>query len=1430
MFNCAGLPGTRTMQTSTLGEALAVGWSPLVEVVWLTRHVRADWVAEHGSVVRPIEQWLQSRGGSGGVRSNRRASGSPYREWLWSVDDQQVSNWDRGDRVPITGLTPVTVSEVDVAESWGINGHGGVVLVDEPLQWWLNAEWRVPETEWVFPRDRVVGLQFRDHSTNNRQVTKAQQAWLKSLHTQSHCWTQSPLSIPVLYSYSDCSLDRVDGYVRVSYGWVTAGVANQHLVREVGAPGSGMWRLDPGESAWDLATLEKGTWGGGVVDGPKEDHSTFRGEAFGLLATLVWLEGSEWQGRLEHRLDNEAVVNKYNADDALYTDYERCVYADPDVWAALFSLKARMGNRVKVLWQRSHPERRLARAMWDRHDRGNDMSDSQADRAMETFKPSDRRLQLVAPEEQGWGITWLGQMVVCDVRRIMMAALKVSHLRQHLIKNRTWDPATVELVSAERWVGRMSQVRDQAAATLVNKMLFGWLASMSVMARRGSKEALLTRQCRLGCDAEETNWHVLAECKHNEVVRERRRCVAAVHQLVATMDVSDYAKKIMGLSWALDAEGCVRDRSTEEGMQELVSGWAPELEDVAVELHQRLGWDKEVGSHHDQLWKMSFKGLMLDNWVTVLGDLGIKKAKAHAMLQQVEKAIAGTLTGVWKVFTEEAHEANAGTTKREARHQDIRDMMATLAEAGRPVARHKELWLFNSPSATQRKWLRNKRKLELKPRGGRQQTLSDCGIGPRAQGAGPEAPRRCLEHDAIDRMSEQELRAYWGRTQQTEVCSECGVDVVTPVEERMTHLCGEGWEMHVDLRQHVSQGQTDPLEQAFLSGELMDMGSQLGPQVGDSAGIAANASDRCARRADRAMQAGADNQAARVPPAGARVPSSGSAEDGGARDSSAVNAAGRVTGQLAAQVCEGSGHHSEGRGSVLGMGGDREHTGMAPADRRETTARGRCGPAGVAGSGSGDRRVGTDDEEGRLSVVCNLQDAGAGCTHGGRGGAGVPGHAAASPASMGQRSQGSNAGSGRWEAEQRGVQLGTDTAGAAEGGDPDRGAQEADDKEVDGKVLHSGNQSRGAAKGAEAQQGGGCRLHTASEGRDHRPVCRQAVYEETCQTDGLQVHSGGAEGSHQGCEGQPEGGCGDGLDGSPTSPAACCDSRAGGRAHPGDQICVGISAVRDSVEAGPQQPEAHSPQGVLQGQQRGVQAEGGGGDRRHEGASDRAGRGPRHNDCISVAGTGCSLQPVRHSLGSGESQRPTGQEASAAVADEEWQGEVWQGQLLPVRSHLCQRHMCEDDSAAVDTEGEERYRDVQEGDRQLLSQDRVFQPADTQVEPPQHDRRQGSQVSEGALQGRGAEQGATEAVAGDPAGTAEVRRPRAARARRRKKPKSRARRKTGETTKGGPEALCQLMGAQAGHHRLMSVVPATDGGNLDTCRDLEQLTAEMQPD
>ena len=145
-----------------------------------------------------------------------------------------------------------------------------------------------------------------------------------------------------------------------------------------------------------------------------------------------------------------------------------------------------------------------------------------------------------------------------------------------------------------------------------------------------------------------------------------------------------------------------------------------------------------------------------------------------------------------------------------------------------------------------------------------------------------------------------------------------------------------------------------------------------------------------------------DVQAAMIPAAGARVQGSGGAEDGGARHSSALGAVGRVTRQLAAQVCEGPAQHSEGGGSVLGLGDRGEQTRVTAAHRRTTAARGWSRPAGVAGAGGGGRRMGEDAEEGRLGVVRDLQDESAGCTHRRRAGASIPGHAAESSTGMDQ--------------------------------------------------------------------------------------------------------------------------------------------------------------------------------------------------------------------------------------------------------------------------------------------------------------------------------------------------------------------------------------------------------------------------------------------
>ena len=144
-----------------------------------------------------------------------------------------------------------------------------------------------------------------------------------------------------MYTLEECSRQSVQ-----CHGWLSAGCADAELVKEVSSDGSGHWHLSQTESEWDLNTLEEGTWGGGVIDGPSSDLTTFRGEAFGLLATLQYVKVGGWAGRVQHRLDNEAVVMKFNKDQRLITAYQGCVHADSDVWTALYLLKEELGSRV----------------------------------------------------------------------------------------------------------------------------------------------------------------------------------------------------------------------------------------------------------------------------------------------------------------------------------------------------------------------------------------------------------------------------------------------------------------------------------------------------------------------------------------------------------------------------------------------------------------------------------------------------------------------------------------------------------------------------------------------------------------------------------------------------------------------------------------------------------------------------------------------------------------------------------------------------------------------------------------------------------------------------------------------------------------------------------------------------------------------------
>ena len=419
---------------------------------------------------------------------------------------------------------------------------------------------------------------------------------------------------------------------------------------------------------------QNGTWtplrrapgGGGVIDGPSSDLTTFRGEAFGLLATLQYVKDGKWTGRVQHRLDNEAVVMKFNKDQRLITAYQGCVHADSDVWAALYLLKEELGARIQVVWQRSHPEKRLAKAMWTRHDTGNNWSDLLADEAQATFTPGRQRLQLVSGQHCGWGVKWGGELVVAHVRETVLGALKAHKLRAHLLKNREWDAAVVAQVSDMRWAGRLKSISQTAAATLVNKMLFGWMATQTVLAKRGELEAGHSTKCRLGCDREETNWHVCAECTHPKVVAARRKCVESVHATVADMPVPEDVKGLLRIPWALDHAGRVQDKDTEDEVVGLVEDWAPGLAAAALVIREQLGWDRTHGVNHDAMWKWSFRGLMLDSWLVLMQELGVEEQEAQATLMSVEKQVGRSLPEVWRVFSTEVHEQRRSQATRRA--------------------------------------------------------------------------------------------------------------------------------------------------------------------------------------------------------------------------------------------------------------------------------------------------------------------------------------------------------------------------------------------------------------------------------------------------------------------------------------------------------------------------------------------------------------------------------------------------------------------------------------------------------------------------------------------------------------------------------------------------------------------------------------------
>jgi hypothetical protein len=111
----------------------------------------------------------------------------------------------------------------------------------------------------------------------------------------------------------------------------------------------------------------------GVVQPGPGTVSSYRAEAYGLLAPMRELHANHKGDKVYHYLDNKSVVDMYN-------NRQREPVAAADVWDEIRYWQGRWGQNYIVTWTKGHPEEyKLDRRTWTYQDWGNHVSDGLAD-------------------------------------------------------------------------------------------------------------------------------------------------------------------------------------------------------------------------------------------------------------------------------------------------------------------------------------------------------------------------------------------------------------------------------------------------------------------------------------------------------------------------------------------------------------------------------------------------------------------------------------------------------------------------------------------------------------------------------------------------------------------------------------------------------------------------------------------------------------------------------------------------------------------------------------------------------------------------------------------------------------------------------------------------------------------------------------------
>ena len=212
---------------------------------------------------------------------------------------------------------------------------------------------------------------------------------------------------------------------------------------------------------------------------------------------------------------------------------------DADVWEAIEeNLRVRAG-RLKVRWVRGHADSRKAKRAWTKDEHGNIRADAICNALKGVRVQGDR---LVLPRRRSWRVMCGGVEVVREVKTELREAMGAAKLLRYWRLTRRWG----EL--ADKWIGgHTARLWATVTGQLWQRVrkarcMYSMWQTADVLAARAkgctTEQRELLARCELcGLDAMTgwRGWHLLAHCRHAEVVKLRWRLRERVSVEVAKL-------------------------------------------------------------------------------------------------------------------------------------------------------------------------------------------------------------------------------------------------------------------------------------------------------------------------------------------------------------------------------------------------------------------------------------------------------------------------------------------------------------------------------------------------------------------------------------------------------------------------------------------------------------------------------------------------------------------------------------------------------------------------------------------------------------------------------------------------------------------------------------------------------------------------------